>query len=101
MNLPATAISFLDAFIGLYKGKESLFEPHSETKRPMVHVYCFEVNHREGKAERAICQRISEALGCTIALDGEDVHLEAVRDVAPLKQMWCASFRIPAEVLFG
>lgn len=35
MNLPDTAIEYLDTFIGLYEGYEGI-----ET-RPLVHVYCF------------------------------------------------------------
>lgn len=37
MNLPATAIEFLDAFIGLYENQEE----QSEIVMPIIHCYCF------------------------------------------------------------
>ena len=100
MNLPATAISFLDAFIGLYKGQERLFTPHTDAQRPMVHVHCFAAKNKDAEPEAEICRRISNVLDHEVRLDGEDVHIEEVRNVAPSKQMYCASFRLPGEVLF-
>ncbi|KAH8820361.1 guanine-N(1)--methyltransferase-like protein [Xylogone sp. PMI_703] len=101
MNLPATAIDFLPSFSGLYEGHETLFAPHTENKLPMVHVHCFSTksddNIREGID---ICQRISEKLGYVIRPGDEDVVIYDVRDVAPQKRMFCASFRLPAEVTF-
>jgi tRNA (guanine37-N1)-methyltransferase len=125
MNLPASAISFLPAFHGLYAGHEKLFEPYTQTKLPMVHVHCFstksEDNVREG---RDICERISESLGVRVVPAGEgrgvvkdgvegeaagrgiaetetEVEIHDVRDVAPLKRMFCASFKLPGSVAFA
>lgn len=42
MNLPASAVEFLDAFIGIYKGMEQLFEPHTQTKLPLIHLHIFD-----------------------------------------------------------
>jgi tRNA (guanine37-N1)-methyltransferase len=101
MNLPATAIDFLGAFNGLYHGHETLFEPHTSTKLPMVHVHCFSTksddNVREGIE---ICERISEKLGYVVKPSDEELVIHEVRDVAPKKRMFCASFRIPKEVAF-
>jgi len=101
MNLPATAIEFLGSFKGLYHGHEELFEPYTETKLPRVHVHCFSTksddNIREGIE---ICERISEKLGYDIKPDDEDLEIYDVREVAPKKRMFCASFRLPAEVAF-
>lgn len=47
-----------------------------------------------------ICQRISEKLGYEIKPGDEELDIHEVRDVAPKKRMFCASFRLPAEVAF-
>jgi tRNA (guanine37-N1)-methyltransferase len=106
MNLPASAISFLPSFRGLYARHETLFTPHTTTKLPMIHVHCFSTksddNVREGLD---ICERISKELGVVmIPGDGEvegQVTIHDVRDVAPHKRMFCASFRLPKEVAFA
>ena len=110
MNLPASAIEFLDAFVGVYAGQESLFYPHTSRKLPLVHVYCFSTNSEEGYIERVdICQRISERLGFEITpedtKDGKgnqerELEIRDIRLVSPNKKMFCASFRLPAEVIF-
>lgn len=123
MNLPASALEFVPNYRGLYAGKEELFEPHTSTKLPMVHVHCFstksEDNVREGHEIAGI---VSEMLGHKMEFEGEvqmaagdtknkkravgeiadgKVRVHDVRDVAPKKRMFCASFRIPAEVAFA
>lgn len=106
MNLPATAVEFLDAFPGIYAGKESLFAPNTSQPLPMVHVYCFSGHSENERDDHVdICQRISERIGYTITPDDlGDKYLELaihnVRLVSPKKQMFCASFRLPPEVAF-
>ena len=101
MNLPATATTFLDAFIGLYSGQEKLFTPHTPTKLPMIHVYCFSTKSDDNKREAVkICQELSDRLGHKISPEDEDVLIWDCRDVAPQKRMFCASFRLPPEVAF-
>ena len=48
-----------------------------------------------------ICERISRNLGHEIKPGDEELSIYEVRDVAPKKKMFCASFRLPAEVVFG
>ena len=103
MNLPASAISFLPAFAGLYDGNEKLFEPYAQRKLPMVHVHCFSTKSDDNVREtREICERIGVELGCEMNPgDGDgEVLVREVRDVAPKKRMFCASFRLPSEVAF-
>ncbi|KAI9374756.1 guanine methyltransferase Trm5 [Aspergillus egyptiacus] len=110
MNLPGSAIEFLDTFNGIYTGHEEKFAPHTERKLPMVHVYCFS-GHSENEIDDHIdiCKRISEKLGHTITVEDRvggsgnaalELEIHNVRLVSPNKQMFCASFRLPAEVAF-
>lgn len=111
MNLPASAITFLPSFIGLYSAipgipaseVRKVFAPHTETPLPMVHVYCFSTKSEDNVAEtREICEEIGRQLGCEMRPESEggSVTVHDVRDVAPKKRMFCASFRVPEEVAF-
>ena len=105
LNLPASAITFLPSFIGLYVGHENLFTPYTETQLPLIHVYCFNLKDDDNEeAGRRICEEISKNLGQDmrpgdIGNEGE-VSIWDVRDVAPQKRMFCASFRLPAKLAF-
>jgi len=71
----------------------------------MVHVHCFNTKSDDNvKESREICEWISEELGVMMSPgDAEkegEVKVYEVRDVAPKKRMFCASFRIPKEVAF-
>lgn len=109
MNLPASAITFLPSFIGLYSDVpglpaseiRKLFTPHTDGQLPMIHVHCFSTKSDDNVAEKkSICEEISRQLGCTISPETPDVSIWDVRDVAPKKRMFCASFRLPEEVAF-
>lgn len=106
LNLPASAITFLSAFIGVYAGCSHHFEPFESRKLPLVHVHCFSSKTDDTKAvEEMICKRISEQIGFTMKpgdpeIEGE-VEIWDVRDIAPSKRMFCASFRLPKEVAFS
>lgn len=109
MNLPASAITFLPAFIGLYADVpgvpaddiKKLFAPHTSQKMPMIHVHCFSTKSDDNVAEKKeICAEISRQIGFEITPQTPDVEIWDVRDVAPKKRMFCASFRLPEEVAF-
>jgi len=109
MNLPASAITFLHAFIGLYSNIPSistsdirkLFAPHTDVKMPFIHVHCFSTKSEDNAAEKkSICEEISKQLQFDITPETPDVYIHDVRDVAPKKRMFCASFRLPEEVAF-
>lgn len=106
MNLPASASSFLPSFIGLYAGLEYLFTqsyPHPllQPQMPKIHLYCFSTKSHNNAAEKVkICDEISHQLRTKILPEDEDVEIWPVRDVSPKKRMFCASFRLPAEVAF-
>ncbi|KAJ4318272.1 tRNA(m(1)G37)methyltransferase [Fusarium piperis] len=105
MNLPASAIEFLHNYKGLYHGHEELFEPHTETKLPIVHVHCFSIKTDDETPLKDICERIHKEIGVMLKPgDAEkegEVLIYDVRDVAPAKRMFCASFRLPREVAFA
>ncbi|KAK4101705.1 hypothetical protein N658DRAFT_496143 [Parathielavia hyrcaniae] len=128
MNLPASAIDFLPAYRGVYAGREALFAETPDTRQrqrlPMVHVHCFSVKAADQEAalrlaQADICERIGEKLGFVVRPAaagggvGEEkgkeeeeeeegvVAVHCVRDVAPAKSMYCASFRLPREVAFA
>ncbi|RZC55294.1 hypothetical protein C5167_014152 [Papaver somniferum] len=75
MNLPASALQFLDAFKGLIR-KKCWKGPF-----PLIHCYCFEAE---------------SYLGAKI----QNYTFHRVRDVAPNKAMFCLSFRLPEETCF-
>ncbi|MCJ1480248.1 tRNA(m(1)G37)methyltransferase [Schaereria dolodes] len=101
MNLPATATTFLGAFIGLYHSYETMFTPHTSIKLPMIHMYCFSTKSDDNKEEKSkICEAISERIEYKITPETPELDIWDVRDVAPQKRMFCASFRLPPEVAF-
>ncbi|WYZ34547.1 hypothetical protein EsH8_I_000823 [Colletotrichum jinshuiense] len=105
MNLPAMAYTFVHHYKGIYRGHEELFEPHTATKLPMVHVHCFALKSDDEVPLNDILERIYAEIGVRFKLGDADKQGEMtiynVRDVAPKKRMFCASFRIPPEVAFA
>ncbi|RCV07191.1 hypothetical protein SETIT_1G224900v2 [Setaria italica] len=83
MNLPASALQFLDCFDGLVQKK------HWTGSLPWIHCYCF---IRSTESEESI---LSNKLNAKIA----EPIFHRVRDVAPNKAMYCLSFKLPMECL--
>ncbi|KAK6083816.1 tRNA methyltransferase trm5 [Seiridium cupressi] len=105
MNLPASAYTFVHHYRGLYAGKEELFTPHTNTKLPLVHVHCFALKSDDEVPLLDICERLTSELGVKMipgnAENPGEVSIHNVRDVAPAKRMFCATFRVPSEVAFA
>lgn len=105
MNLPASALEFLHSYKGVYQDHENLFVPHTQAFLPMVHAHCFAIKLDDEKAVSDTLERIEAQIGMKLKLgNGEvegEVTLHEVRDVAPNKRMFCASFRLPAQVAFA
>lgn len=87
MNLPASAVEFLDALKGEFS--EQLWR---DRELPMVHVYSF---LPETETYDDMRRRIEGHLGGTL---DEAPEFFLVRDVAPKKAMICSSFRVPRAI---
>ncbi|CAA7264835.1 unnamed protein product [Cyclocybe aegerita] len=97
MNLPDSAITFLDAFRGILADDSRNLSGEYE-QMPMVHCHCFTRELDIARAEEDIRQRVEEKLGHPL---GNEISLHLVRSVAPSKEMYCISFRLPREVAFA
>lgn len=95
MNLPDSAIDFLPSFKGAFDSisSESNFNEVYE-ELPMIHCYCFTRETEVGNAEKDIRSRIENIL--EMPMEKLDFHF--VRSVAPNKDMYCVSFRLPASI---
>ena len=82
MNLPASAHEFLDAFAEL-----RALLPVDETPEIWIHCYVF------CKPESSPAELIEGELNCKV--DPEALIAHYVRNVAPNKDMYCVSFKLP------
>jgi tRNA (guanine37-N1)-methyltransferase len=100
MNLPDSALEFLDAFPGAFT--QLLEQPgydREKVKLPLVHAHCFTRFLEFETAREDINARASDRL--EYDLDNvQDYNLHLVRRVAPNKDMYCLTFRLPAEVAY-
>ena len=95
MNLPATAVEFLDTFKGLFSCVPA--EHRDSIQLPTVHCYCF--SKSEDTPEDDCLQVVLRNLGIASLLDGT-YSTHTVRRVAPNKVMVKVTFRLPTEVAF-
>ncbi|XP_078443285.1 S-adenosyl-L-methionine-dependent methyltransferases superfamily protein [Wolffia australiana] len=87
MNLPASAITFLDVLKGLIGRK------FWKGSLPWIHCYCF---MRSNESEDTLLSIAESKLDSKI----QDPRFHIVRDVAPNKVMVCMSFQLPEETCF-
>ncbi|XP_057967990.1 tRNA (guanine(37)-N1)-methyltransferase 2 isoform X3 [Malania oleifera] len=87
MNLPASALQFLDAFRDLINIKSW------KGPLPWIHCYCF---MRSNETKDMIILEAESALNASI----QNPMFHRVRDVAPNKAMYCLSFRLPEKSCF-
>lgn len=74
----------------------------------MVHVHCFSTKSDDNVRESLeVTGWVSEQLGVEMKVGTEEdmgkeemCFVREVRDVAPKKRMFCATFRVPREVAF-
>jgi len=98
MNLPDSAITFLDAFRGILSHQDRQEIEKIYTTMPMIHYHCFTREIEPEPVRVDILRRVEEKIGHPVS---EDFSLHLVRSVAPNKEMYCISFRLPVEVAFN
>ncbi|KAJ7786602.1 Met-10+ like-protein-domain-containing protein [Mycena metata] len=96
MNLPDSAIEFLDAFRGIFSSMAQQDVANIYSTMPMIHCHCFTRELEPEKAQVDILKRVEEKIGHPL----DDFSLHMVRSVAPNKDMYCISFRLPEKVAF-
>ena len=118
MNLPATAVEFLDCVADAMKsyndaGSHRGRDDSSTNSLPFIHVYTFVrpsaddpplppgAAAKAGALTASVKAAVEQHLGCAINPVRDEFHVHIVRDVAPKKLMACVSFRIPLELLPG
>ncbi|KAJ9538788.1 hypothetical protein OSB04_031521 [Centaurea solstitialis] len=84
MNLPASALQFLDVFRGLIQKK------YWKGSLPWIHCYCF---IRSNETQESVVSEAESLLNAKI----HEPLFHRVRDVAPNKAMYCLSFQLPEE----
>ncbi|KAJ3675397.1 hypothetical protein LUZ60_004439 [Juncus effusus] len=84
MNLPASAVQFLDVFNGLLEKK------YWKGDLPWIHCYCF---IRANESTQSFLAGAEKFLKAKI----NDPIFHRIRDVAPNKAMYCLSFKLPTE----
>ena len=107
MNLPDSALTFLDEFIGLYTRDESvekIARGDPQFRLPTINVHCFEKFSSDEpepsmqELYRRVHSRITKIIDFPAPFD--DFHFHLVRKVAPTKPMFCVTFQLPREVAF-
>ena len=94
MNLPASAVEFLDSFAGLLSGVP--MEMRDSLELPQVHCYHFT---KSEFPDVDVLNEVERHLGVQLA--PSTFSIAKVRDVAPNKLMMRVSFKLPPSVAYG
>lgn len=111
MNLPDSAITFVDSYVGLYtNGYPNMTKEQIKNlpgyKLPIINVHHFEKykeDEVEGDIEKELEKRIHSKIVNQLNYDipVSDIKYHVVRQVAPCKLMYCISFKLPEDVAFA
>ncbi|XP_013774433.1 tRNA (guanine(37)-N1)-methyltransferase-like [Limulus polyphemus] len=94
MNLPASAVEFLDVFKGLFEDEDA--NVRDSAVMPVIHCYCFT---KEATLTKAAVSMVEQVLECSLTSDSQ-LEVLHVRSVAPNKEMMRVTFTMPREILF-
>lgn len=99
MNLPALAVTFLDAFKGLLKNNEKGIKNSKKIPIPICHCYCFVKGVDDPKTMAK--DLVEENLGLKLVLGETLKEITFVRNVAPNKDMMRVDLLLTSDILFG